>query len=503
MNAEVKVAQADDTSVPPLRRATRVAYGFGSIADGIKSAAFSTYLLLYFNQILGVPAAIVSTAIALTLAVDAIADPLIGRISDRTRSRWGRRHPYIMGAAIPAGLFFALVWFPPEGLSDFAMGAWIFGMASLARAAMSAYQVPANALGSELTQDYAERTRLYGLRYWFAYAGTFAFAAFALTFFFVATPDYPKGQLNPAGYVPFALTGAALIVISILVCGWGTRSRIPYIRQADDRPVVPGLMTHLREMVSAFRNRAFLTIFGFAIFKWTAIGLYGATSLYFGTYVYKLSSGELALLTLDGFVAVTLALPLAPKFTKWWGKRNAALYLAFFGVLLGTSPLMLVWLDLFFEPGHPLLLPTLLIIGALYGAMVAISLMTASSMLADVVEDDAVRSGGHNAGIYFSAASFSSQCATGLGILAAGIVLETSRFPAGVDPAQVTEAMTDSLIIHYVPIVVGLWAIGCAIIALYPITEAKHLANLERLRAREAEANSRMIQDAPIGAPTR
>jgi Na+/melibiose symporter-like transporter len=495
--------RSPETVAPPLSRGNRLAYGFGSIADGIKSTAFSTYLLHYFNQVLGVSAAVVSAAIALTLVVDAIADPIIGRVSDRTRSRMGRRHPYIYGAAIPTALFFGLVWFPPAGLSDWSMGVWIFAFASLARLAMSTYQVPANALGSELTQDYAERTRLYGLRYWFAYAGTFAFAAFALKFFFVATPEFPKGQLNPAGYVPFALTGAGLMLVSILVCGWGTRSRIPFIRQADDRPVVPGLMTHLREMGSAFRNRAFLTIFGFAIFKWTAIGVYGATSLYFGTYVYQLSSGQLALLTLDGFLAVCIALPLAPKFTKWWGKRNAALYLAMMGVLLGTFPLVLVYFDLFFAPGHPLLLPTLLLVGAIYGAMVAISLMTASSMLADVVEDDAVRSGGHNAGIYFSAASFAGQCASGLGILAAGVVLETSRFPAGIDPAKVTEAMTDSLILHYVPMVVGLWAIGCAIIAFYPITEAKHLANLERLRAREAEANNQTIQDAPIGAPVR
>ena len=492
-----------DVAIPPLTRSVRTAYGVGAMADGIKSTAFSTYLLLYFNQVLGVSAGIVSTAIALTLLVDAIADPVIGRLSDRTHSRLGRRHPYIYGAAIPTALFFALTWFPPAGLSDMMMGVWIFAFASLARLAMSAYQIPANALGSELTQDYAERTRLYGLRYWFAYAGTFAFAAFALKFFFVATPEFPKGQLNPAGYVPFALTGAALIMISILACGWGTRSRIPYIRQKDERPVIPGLLTHLKEMASAFRNRAFLTIFGFAIFKWTAIGVYGATSLYFGTYVYKLSSGQLALLTLDGFLAVCIALPLAPKFTKWWGKRNAALWLAMFGVLLGTFPLVLVYFDLFFTPGHPLLLPTLLVVGAIYGAAVAISLMTASSMLADVVEDDAVRSGGHNAGIYFSAASFSAQCASGLGILAAGVVLETSRFPAGVDPAKVTEAMTDSLIAHYVPMVVGLWALGCLLIWFYPITEAKHLANVERLRAREAEAANRMVQDAPIGAPAR
>lgn len=489
--------------VPKLTAATRIAFGTGAIADGIKNAAFSTYLLLYFNQVLGVPAAIVSTAIALTLAVDAVVDPLIGRISDLTRSRWGRRHPYIFGAAIPTGLFFALTWFPPAGMSDLQMGIWIFAFASLTRACISTYQVPANAMGTELTQDYTERTRIYGLRYWFGYAGTFAFAAFALSVFFRATPEYPQGQLNPAGYTPFALTAAAIIIVTILICGFGTKSRIPYLRQSEEREEAAGLMTHLREMGTAFANRAFLTLFSFSVLKWTAIGLYGATSLYFGTYVYRLTSMELALLTLDGFLAVCIALPLAPRFTRWWGKRVTAMFMAFFGVLLGTAPLYLTYLDLFFFPGDRLLLPALLVINAIYGAMVAISLMTTSSMLADVVEDDAVHSGRHNAGIYFAANSFAVQCAAGLGILAAGIVLETSRFPVGLKPEMVTRTMTDSLIVHYVPMVMALWGIGCLILWFYPITEATHLDNVERLRAREAEASARVQSNNPVSGATR
>jgi len=488
---------------PKLSAATRIAYGTGAVADGIKNAAFSTYLLLYFNQVLGVPAVIVSTAIALTLAVDAVVDPLIGRISDVTRSRWGRRHPYIIGAAIPTAVCFALTWFPPSGLTDFQMGVWIFAFASLTRACISTYQVPANAMGTELTQDYTERTRIYGLRYWFGYAGTFAFAAFALSVFFRATPEYPQGQLNPAGYTPFALTAAAVILVTILICGFGTASRIPHLRQTEEREQAAGVLTHLKEMGSAFTHRAFLTLFGFSVLKWTAIGLYGATSLYFGTYVYRLTALELALLTLDGFVAVCIALPLAPRFTRWWGKRKTAMFMAFFGVALGTSPLWLTYFDTFFEPGHPLLVPVLLVINAVYGAMVAISLMTTSSMLADVVEDDAVRSGRHNAGIYFAANSFAVQCAAGLGILAAGVVLETSQFPVGLKPEDVTRAMTDSLIAHYVPMVMALWGIGCLILWAYPITEAKHLENVEKLRAREAEAAARIQSNNPVSGASR
>jgi Na+/melibiose symporter-like transporter len=122
-------------------------------------------------------------------------------------------------------------------------------------------------------------------------------------------------------------------------------------------------------------------------------------------------------------------------------------------------------------------------------------LSTAPRKLSTAVEDYAVKSDCHNAGIYFAANSFAVQCAAGLGILAAGIVLETSRFP--------TRAMTDSPIAHEVPMVMALWGIGCLVLWFYLITQAQHLENVETLRAREAEANARVQSNNPVSGATR
>ena len=486
-----------------MTRATRLAYGLGATANGVKNAAFSTYLLLYFNQVVGVSAAIVSTAIALTLIVDALADPLLGRLTDVTRSRWGRRHPYIYAAALPTAVFFALVWFPPSGLTALETGLWIFCIAALARVSISTFEIPTSAMASELTDDYTERSRLFGLRYWFGYAGAFGFTAFSLAVFFAATPEYPRGQLNPQGYVWFALTGAVLIFVAMIVCGLGTHNRIPHLRQAGSREAPMPLRRHLSEMFTAFSNRGFLAIFGFGVFKFTAIGLYSACSLYFGTYLFKLEGRQLALLTFDALVAATLAAPLAPVFARWWGKRNTSMTMAFFGVCLGLSPLVLSYFGAFWRPGDPRLVPTLFGIGAVYGAMVAISLINTASMLADVVEDNAVATGQHSAGVFFAASSFMQQCSSGLGIFAAGMILTWSRFPAKLDPAKVTSTMTDSLLLHYIPTVLMLWGIGCLILLKYPIDQTRHEANVTRLRAEEAEAMAAIVRDGAIGAPTR
>ncbi|MCA1750170.1 MAG: MFS transporter, partial [Sphingomonadales bacterium] len=143
------------------------------------------------------------------------------------------------------------------------------------------------------------------------------------------------------------------------------------------------------------------------------------------------------------------------------------------------------------------------LVGAVYGAMVAISLINTSSMLADVVDDSEVEIGRQSSGTFFSASSFMQQCSNALGIFVAGQVLALSQFPENADPDTIPEAAVDSLVIHYIPFSIGLWTIGALILIFYPITRARHEGNLEILKAREAEARDTELRDAAIGAPAR
>lgn len=496
---EPVASAAPHEGLPPLTRATRLAYGSGAIANGVKNVAFAAYLMFFFNQVLGVSASIVSTAIALTLVIDAVFDPVLGRWSDNVRSRWGRRHPFIYGSALPTALFFALVWFPPSSLTDTQMGIWIFVTAMLTRVSISSFEITTQAMTAELTDDYAERTRLFSLRYWFLYIGQYGFSAICLLVFFTATPEYPRGQLNPDSYVGFALLGSALMLVSMLACGFGTHGRIPYMRQAEERSQRASATVHLREMFAAVHNRAFLAIFGFGVLKFTAIGLYSAVALYFQTYLFGFGAKQLALLALDSVVAATLAAPLAPRMSQLLGKRGSSMLFAIGGVSLGLSPLVLSYFGLFLPAGHPMLLPLMFAIGAVYGAMVAISLINTSSMLADVVEDSAVKTGRHEAGIFFAASSFMQQCSTALGIVVSGLILSAAKFPARAASADVTPEVIHSLLAHYIPASASLWLLGCAILLFYPITRERHGENVAILKARDATArsfrNRRAVED--------
>jgi Na+/melibiose symporter-like transporter len=114
-----------------------------------------------------------------------------------------------------------------------------------------------------------------------------------------------------------------------------------------------------------------------------------------------------------------------------------------------------------------------------------------------------VRTGQHTAGVFFAASSFMQQCSAGLGIMMAGIVLELSDFPTKADVSQITPAMEHSLIIHYIPFSLGLWIIGALFLLFYPITEETHRENVERLKAREAQAREQTIRDGAFGSPAR
>ena len=167
-----------------LPRQLKVLHGLGSVAYGIKDNGFSVFLLIFYNQVLGIDAGIVGTVIMAALIFDAFADPIIGELSDRTHSKWGRRLPWLYAAAIPLGIIWMLLWHPPV-MGQTGTIVWLFCTAVLARTLVSMCEVPSIALVPELTADYDERTRLMRYRFLFGWAGGLLILILAYGIFFI------------------------------------------------------------------------------------------------------------------------------------------------------------------------------------------------------------------------------------------------------------------------------------------------------------------------------
>lgn len=164
-------APSDAIAPPPaeqLPTRLKLFHGLGSIAYGIKENGFATFLLLFYNQVVGIDAGLVGAAIMIALIADAFVDPVIGELTDRTNTRWGRRLPWLYAAPIPLALAWMMLWSPPEGSTAFVL-TWLIGWAIVVRSLVSMCEVPSVALVPELTSDYDERTVL--MRYRFLLAG--------------------------------------------------------------------------------------------------------------------------------------------------------------------------------------------------------------------------------------------------------------------------------------------------------------------------------------------
>ena len=158
-------------------------FGFGQISEAVKNVGFNTFLLFYYNQVLGVSATGTSIALAIALVFDAFTDPLAGSLSDKFRSRWGRRHPFILFAAVPLAVTFYFLFHPPEGMSELGNILWLLVFAVLVRGSMTFYHVPHLALGAELTRTTASDP-LYSFNTLFGAMGSNLFIPISYLLFF-------------------------------------------------------------------------------------------------------------------------------------------------------------------------------------------------------------------------------------------------------------------------------------------------------------------------------
>lgn len=461
-----------------LSHRSTLAYGLGSIAYGIKDNGFQTFLLLFYNQVMGLSAVSVGTVIMLALLADAFVDPIIGAASDRTSTRWGRRHPWMYASALPISVGWLLLWNPPA-MSHAAMLGWVFVSAIIVRSAVSAYEVPSAALAPELSADYDERTRIIAYRYVFGWAGGLSMLIAAYMLFLVPAPGQPNGLLNRAGYHAYATTGAIGMFLAILISAWGTHREIRHL----PRPVVHRVPLRQVgvELIQTMKNKAFVVLMVSGLFAYVAQGISFALSNYFYTFVWHFAGTQLLLLAGVLMVGVIIAFAIAAPLSARFGKRQVGAAGAALASVLLIMPYLLRFAGLFPEPGDPKLLPLFSMFIVANIAFGVSSMMIGGSMMADIVEQSEISTGRRSEGVFSAGNFFVQKCSSGIGIFLAGTILSVAGFPEEATPGTVPAATIDRLTIIFCVSSLALSLIAACFYWRFPFGREEHDARLREL----------------------
>ena len=468
--------------VAPVRlpRSLKVLNGLGSIAYGVKDNGFSVFLLIFYNQVMGLDAGVVGTVIMAALIFDAFADPIIGELSDRTQSRWGRRLPWLYFSAIPLGILWMLLWHPPE-LSDNMLIVWLFFTCVFVRTFMSMCEVPSIALVPELTSDYDERTRLIRYRFLFGWAGGLLILVLAYGVFFAG----PEGVTDADGYSAYALCGALMIVVAVLVSALGQHRWVA--KQSPPPPPKLGLKHALAEMRATLSNRAFLWLVFAALFGLINQGITFALTNYLLAFLWQLVGEELTLYALTLFGSMIVAFFIVPPISARLGKKNAAIVFAVLALGINTALYACWLLDL--VPGAPDNPSPLFIFAFVIfsnSASIAMMILT-SSMMADVVEASQTETGRRSEGLFFAGYFFMQKCAIGIGTFIAGMILTFAEFPQNAVAGKVDAQILDRLALANMVALLVIGIIGISILRHFPISRESHN---ERLRVLKAATDS-------------
>lgn len=214
---------------------TKIVYGLGSVAFGVKDNGFQTILLLFYNQVVHLPGIQVGLAVSIALMIDAFIDPVVGHFSDNLRTRWGRRHPLMYVSAVPVAITYLLLWNPPHW-SATALFFYLAAVAILVRTLITFYEIPSSALAPELTLDYDQRTSFFGYRLFFAWYGGMTMYALAFLVFLPPDATHRVGQLNEHGYSRYGFTAAIVMAAAILLSAFGTHKFIPRLASLCSAP---------------------------------------------------------------------------------------------------------------------------------------------------------------------------------------------------------------------------------------------------------------------------
>jgi len=475
--------------VPPLRLHTKIAYGIGQLGEGFKNSSFEVFLFFYYNQVLGLSGTLAGLAMAVALIFDAVIDPMIGSFSDAHTSKWGRRHPFMYAAAVPFGISFYYLFVPPDGLGQTGLFLWLTVMAIAVRSTMSAYLVPHNALGAELTADYHERTGIVGYRTVFGVLGGTVTLILGLGWFMRATPEYAAGQLNPDAYPHYAYFFAFASVAVVLVCALGTHSRIRYLLEPLHKHAAFSLKRLADELRDALASPSFRSLFVGVLVFFVMRGIQGELGLHVSTHFWELTTQQILIVGVLGVAGLVFGVPFWTVASRRLDKKPTFLWGTLVFAIFAMLPVLLKLVG--FWPAKEqitLYLGLLSAAGFLAAFGGGAALIAAGSMMADLVDEHEFDTGRRQEGIFFGAIAFSGKASSGLGHLLAGVAIDLIHFPEKAVPGQVAPEIVRHLGILYGPGIFGLGMLAFYFLVQYSLTRERVSEIQKTLAERRAEA---------------
>jgi GPH family glycoside/pentoside/hexuronide:cation symporter len=451
----------------------KLAYGVGAVAENTMQNGVNTMANPFFNVALGVSPALLGIATCVFRIWDAVTDPVMGMISDRTESRFGRRAPYIVGGAALAGLLFALMWWCPRGMSPAFYFGWFTLISVLFYTAFTIFGVPFVALGYEMSPDYHERTRIMSYRTWFSSLGGICIQ----WLFWLTQRDCFEDTVDGMRWVGIG------VGILLLVMGSAPGFFI------KERKLTVEEVTHNRQNI---KFSGLLKVFGVKPFRcilwtltWAVIGMFLVITLGFYINVYYVFGGNLKaasmLLGASGTFYHCCCMASVPLISWVSGKLGKKVTLLIFMFIAVLANLAKWWC---FTPANPWL--QLLATGLIAPGLSAIWTLLAS-MTADVTDLDELENGTRREGSFGAFYGWTMKLGLAFCFLISGFILQWTGFDAKLGGAQPEGTLFAIRLLYTVVPAVGI-LIAMAVIARFPINQQKAAEIRKQLEARRGTA---------------
>lgn len=431
---------------------TKLGFGIGDLGGNLFFTFMSFYSLYFLTDTLLVPSAVAGLVIAIGKIWDAITDPVMGYISDRTRSRWGRRRVWML---LGAPLLFASFWWflsAPSIGDPTAVAVWAALVLCLLNTAYTMVNIPYNSLTPDLTKDYREQSSLNGYRFTFAVVGTILGAG-VVPFL---RGRYADGR---GDYTLVGVVFGAIMLLTTVVTVLAVRERD---NRGDDRLAGRFFPTYL----AVFKCRPYVRLLMTYALHITAITFLSGTIAYYFKYIYK-DEGMVtfALLALLGVAMIFI--PVSVVAARKIGKKKA--YQVFFWTIIAVCMVIFFFGHLF----GPMFFLAMMVLA---GVGLGFSYVAPYAMLPDAIEVDALRTGVKKEGSFYGMWTFMTKVGAAVALAASGLVLQLGGFEPNVDQGP-GALLAIRLLIG--PVAVVFFAAAYVALRKYPLTEEKYRAIME------------------------